>query len=234
MPLSPDLAELRRILGEPVDDAMLTLALTHRSYSYENGHIPTNERLEFLGDAVLGLVVTEYLYRSYPEESEGYLAKVRAAVVNAAALADLARSIRLGEFLFVGRGEESTGGRDKTSILADTFEAVLGAMYLSVGPERTRTFVESHVVPLIQESADMGAGLDWKTSLQEVAAERGRGAPEYRVRWSGPEHAKHFSAEVWLDDECVGFGEGSSKKVAEQHAAADAYESMTQTRHSRA
>lgn len=227
MTFSPDLVALRAIVGEPVDDDMLTLALTHRSYSYENGHIPTNERLEFLGDAVLGLVVTEYLYRSFPEESEGHLAKVRAAVVNASALADVARSMNLGDFIFVGKGEESTGGRDKTSILADTLEAMLGAIYLSVGPERARAFIESHFIPLIHDSADMGAGLDWKTSLQEIAAEHGRGVPVYRVSWTGPEHAKHFSAAVWMDDECVGMGEGSSKKVAEQQAAANAYENMT-------
>lgn len=234
MTFAPDLASLKDVLGESVDDDMLVLALTHRSYSYENGHVPTNERLEFLGDAVLGLVVTEYLYRTYPEETEGYLAKVRAAVVNASALADVARSLHLGDYLFLGRGEESTGGRDKTSILADTLEAILGAIFLSVGPERARVFIESHFTPLIRDSADMGAGLDWKTSLQEIAAECGRATPEYRVKWSGPEHAKHFSAQVWLDDECVGTGEGSSKKVAEQQAAAHAYEALLQVRHSRA
>lgn len=230
MTFSPDLVALRGIVGEPVDDDMLTLALTHRSYSYENGHIPTNERLEFLGDAVLGLVVTEYLYRSFPNESEGHLAKVRAAVVNATALADVARSLSLGDFIFVGKGEEATGGRDKTSILADTLEALLGAIYLSAGPARARVFIETHFIPLIHDSADMGAGLDWKTSLQEVAAERGRGVPLYRVSWTGPEHEKHFSAAVWLDDECVGTGEGSSKKVAEQQAAANAYENLTSQR----
>jgi len=230
----PDLAGLTQVLGEPVPDAILTLALTHRSFAYENGHVPTNERLEFLGDAVLGLVVTEYLYRTFPDETEGFLAKVRAAVVNSAALAELARTLGLGAHIYVGRGEESTGGRDKTSILADTLEAVLGAIYLSLGPERARAFIERHFIPLIQESAEMGAGLDWKTSLQELAAEHGRGAPDYRVTWSGPEHAKHFSAEVWLDDECAGTGEGSSKKLAEQRAAAHAYGSLTGSRAGRA
>lgn len=234
MSFTPDLASLRQVLGEAVDDDMLVLALTHRSYSYENGQVPTNERLEFLGDAVLGLVVTEFLYRAYPEETEGYLAKVRAAVVNASALAELARSLNLGDYVFLGRGEESTGGRDKTSILADTLEAILGAIYLSVGPERARVFIESHFTPLIRDSADMGAGLDWKTSLQEIAAESGRGTPEYRVTWSGPEHAKHFEAQVWIDGECVGTGDGSSKKVAEQHAAAHAYDTLMRARPSRA
>lgn len=234
MTFDPDLARLTKVLGESVPESVLTLALTHRSFSYENGQVPTNERLEFLGDAVLGLVVTEYLYRAFPDETEGFLAKVRAAVVNAAALADLARSLGLGAHIYVGRGEESTGGRDKTSILADTLEAVLGAIYLSLGPERARAFIERHFIPLIQESAEMGAGLDWKTSLQELAAERGRSAPDYRVTWTGPEHAKHFSAEVWLDDDCVGTGEGSSKKIAEQRAAAQAYESLTGSRAGRA
>jgi len=230
----PDLARLTAVLGEPVPDDVLRLALTHRSYSYENGQLPTNERLEFLGDAVLGLVVTEYLYRTYPDETEGFLAKVRAAVVNAAALADVARSLGLGSHIYVGRGEESTGGRDKTSILADTLEAVLGAIFLSLGSGRARAFIESHFIPLVHDSAEMGAGLDWKTSLQEVAAERGRSSPEYRVTWTGPEHAKHFSAEVWMDDECVGTGEGTSKKIAEQRAAAHAYEKMTSSHAGRA
>jgi len=232
--VDPELVRLTTALGEPVPDDVLVLALTHRSFSYENGQLPTNERLEFLGDAVLGLVVTEYLYRTYPGETEGFLAKVRAAVVNAAALADVARSLGLGAYIYVGRGEESTGGRDKTSILADTLEAVLGAIYLSLGPARARAFIEAHFIPLVHESAEMGAGLDWKTSLQEVAAEHGRGSPDYRVTWTGPEHAKHFSAEVWLDQECVGTGEGSSKKIAEQRAAAHAYESLTSSRAGRA
>lgn len=234
MTFDPDLARLKTVLGEAVPDEVLALALTHRSYSYENGQVPTNERLEFLGDAVLGLVVTEYLYRTYPEETEGFLAKVRAAVVNAAALADVARSLGLGAYIFVGRGEESTGGRDKTSILADTLEAVLGAIYLSLGPARARAFIEALFLPLVHESAEMGAGLDWKTSLQEIAAEQGRGAPDYRVTWTGPEHAKHFSAEVWLDDDRVGTGEGSSKKIAEQRAAAHAYGSLSSPRAGRA
>jgi ribonuclease-3 len=230
----PELARLKAALGEQVPDDVLVLALTHRSYSYENGHLPTNERLEFLGDAVLGLVVTEYLYRTYPDETEGFLAKVRAAVVNAAALADVARSLGLGAHIYVGRGEESTGGRDKTSILADTLEAVLGAIYLSLGAARARAFIEVHFIPLVHESAEMGAGLDWKTSLQEVAADLGRSTPDYRVSWTGPEHAKHFSAQVWLDDECVGTGEGTSKKIAEQRAAANAYESVMSSRAGRA
>jgi ribonuclease-3 len=196
-------------LGVTVDAELLRVALTHRSYSYENGGVPTNERLEFLGDSVLGIVVTEGLYRQFPDWSEGQLAKLRSAVVNATALSDVARTLGLGEYLYLGRGEDSTGGRDKTSILADTMEAVLGAVFLDLGMER---------------AAELGAGLDWKTSLQEAVALMGRGAPQYQVTDVGPDHAKVFSAEALVDGEMLGAGTGQSKKVAEQHAAAAAYE----------
>ena len=153
----------------------MTLALTHRSYAYENGGLPTNERLEFLGDSVLGIVVTETLYSQYPDWPEGQLAKLRAAVVNAGALADVARSLDLGEYLYLGRGEETTGGRDKSSILADTMEAVFGAVFLDSGIDTARAVIHLLFDPLIERAAELGAGLDWKTSLQEVAAAAGLG-----------------------------------------------------------
>jgi ribonuclease III len=208
-------------LDLPVD--LVGQALTHRSYSYENGGIPTNERLEFLGDSVLGLVVTETLYRAHPDLPEGQLAKLRAAVVNMRALADVARGLGLGGYVRLGKGEEATGGRDKSSILADTFEALLGALYLSGGLDRAAPFVQRLFDPLISSAARLGAGLDWKTSLQEAAAALALGSPEYRVESDGPDHAKTFTAHVVVGDEVLGSGDGGSKKEAEQRAAAASY-----------
>ena len=222
--MNTDTAGLLRQLDVTLDPALMTLALTHRSFAYENGGLPTNERLEFLGDSVLGIVVTETLYANYPDWSEGQLAKLRAAVVNAVALADVARSLGLGEYLYLGRGEETTGGRDKSSILADTMEAVFGAVFLDHGIDTARQVIHRLFDPLIEKAADLGAGLDWKTSLQEVAAASGRGVPEYRVSDVGPDHAKEFSAQAVIGGEVLGHGAGRSKKVAEQRAAAAAYE----------
>lgn len=228
---SPDLASLQNILGVQVDTELLALALMHRSYAYENGNVPTNERLEFLGDAVLGLVVTERLFRDNPSEAEGQLAKWRASVVNATALADVARTLDLGAFVFLGKGEEATGGRDKSSILADTMEAVIGAIYLSVGMERTRDFLEAIVVPMIAESQARGAALDWKTSLQEVSTARDLGVPEYQSTFEGPDHERVFTAHALVGGEILGSGQGRSKKVAEQEAAAQAYHALQQRDH---
>ncbi|MHB8339625.1 MAG: ribonuclease III [Mycobacteriales bacterium] len=219
-------AALDAALDVAVDAELLLQALTHRSYAYENGGLPTNERLEFLGDAVLGMVVTDTLYRSHPDLAEGHLAKLRAAVVNSRALAEVARSIDLGRWLLLGRGEESTGGRDKPSILADSLEAVLAAVYLSAGPDEAARVVHRLFDPLLSSSAELGAGLDWKTSLQELAAARGLGTPEYRVAETGPDHAKHFTATVVVGGDSVGDGEGASKKEAEQRAAEGAWTAL--------
>ncbi len=167
--------------GATLPTSAMDLAMTHRSYAYENGGIPTNERLEFLGDSVLGLVVTESLYRNYPDVSEGQLAKMRAAIVNARALADVARSLDLGAHLRLGKGEEITGGRDKSSILADTLEAVIGAVYLECGLATAEGLVRTLFDPLVARAATLGAGLDWKTSLQELTASLDLGAP-----WRSP------------------------------------------------
>lgn len=206
-----------------MDPELLERALTHRSYAYENGGIPTNERLEFLGDAVLGVVVTEALYRTHPDLPEGRLAKLRAAVVNARALAGVARGIGLGEHIKLGRGEEATGGRDKDSILADTTEAVLGAIHLSGGIEVSSVVVHRLFDPLIEEASGLGAGLDWKTSLQELAAEHSLGVPEYVITDDGPDHMKTFTARVRVAGRLYGNGKGRSKKEAEQGAAETAY-----------
>jgi ribonuclease-3 len=154
-------ARLAEMLDVPVSPALLERALTHRSYAYENGGLPTNERLEFLGDSVLGLVVTDTLFRSHPELPEGQLAKLRAAVVNMRALADVGRDLSLGSYVRLGRGEEATGGRDKSSILADTLEAVLGAVYIDRGLEAAARLVHRLFDPLIDQAATLGAGLDW-------------------------------------------------------------------------
>jgi ribonuclease-3 len=216
--------ELRAALGDPVlDPELLERALTHRSYAYENGGLPTNERLEFLGDSVLGVVVTETLYRTHPELSEGRLAKLRAAVVNARALAEVGREIGLGQHIKLGRGEQSTGGRNKASILSDTVEAVLGAVHLSGGFEVSAEVVHRLFDPLIDAASALGAGLDWKTSLQELAAEHGLGVPEYVIEDDGPDHMKTFTAQVRVGDALYGNGVGRSKKEAEQAAAETAY-----------
>lgn len=206
-------------LGVGVDPELLTLALTHRSYAYENGGLPTNERLEFLGDAVLGLTVTEKLYLSHPDKSEGELAKIRASVVNMHALAEVARSLGeggLGPHLLLGKGEELTGGRDKPSILADGMESLLGAVHLQHGIDVARTVVLRLFAELLERGPRLGAGLDWKTSLQELTAERGVGVPAYEITATGPDHDKEFTATVIVAGDARGVGVGRTKKEAEQ------------------
>jgi ribonuclease-3 len=210
-------------LGVGVDPDLLFQALTHRSYAYENGGLPTNERLEFLGDSVLGLVVTAALYRRHPEKPEGELAKLRAAVVNMKALAGVGRSLALGQYILLGRGESASGGKNKDSILADTVEALIGAVYLEHGIERSTVLVHRLVDDLLDSSAELGAGLDWKTSLQELTATSALGVPEYAVAEEGPDHAKLFHAVALVQGIPHGEGSGRSKKEAEQAAAAAAF-----------
>ncbi|MGH3470444.1 MAG: ribonuclease III [Nocardioidaceae bacterium] len=225
--LSPSRDELCAELGvADLDASLLHRALTHRSFAYENGGLPTNERLEFLGDSVLGVVVTDALYRTHPDLSEGRLAKLRAAVVNARALAEVARTLGLGPHILLGRGEESTGGRDKSSILSDTVEALIGAVYLDKGFETASEVVHRLFDPLMLAAAEMGAGLDWKTSLQELSADFGLGVPEYIIDDSGPDHAKTFVARVRVGDAVYGHGTGRSKKEAEQQAAETAWNTV--------
>jgi ribonuclease III len=221
-------AELQEALGVPLAAELLERALTHRSFAYENGGLPTNERLEFLGDSVLGLIVTDTLFREYPDLPEGQLAKLRAAVVNMRALAGVARGLQLGSYIRLGKGEEGTGGRDKSSILADTLEAVLGAVYLDRGLDQADALVHRLFDPVIARSARLGAGLDWKTSLQELTAAEILGVPEYHVEESGPDHQKSFRASVRIAGRTYGEGEGRSKKEAEQQAAEAAWTSITE------
>ncbi len=205
-------------LGVDIDPELLSLALTHRSYAYENGGIAHNERLEFLGDSILGQAVTVHLFTRHPELDEGALAKRRASVVSTVALAEVARGIGLGAYLRLGRGEDQTGGRDKDSILADTMEAVIGATFLSTGPDAAGELVLRLVAPLMADPERYGAAMDPKTSLQELAARLGMAPPTYTVAAAGPDHHRVFTATVTVGD-VARLGEGSSKKQAEMAGA---------------
>jgi ribonuclease-3 len=225
-----DQSGLAAALGVELDAELLTRALTHRSYAYEHGGLPHNERLEFLGDAVLGLVVTETLYRTHPDLPEGKLAKLRASVVNMRALADIGRGIGpdgIGAFVRLGRGEETTGGRDKSSILADTVEAILGAIYLEHGLDGAARVVHALFDELMHDVATTSAGLDWKTTLQELTAERGLGVPEYQMTSAGPDHAKVFTARAVVAGRTFAACTGHSKKESEQAAAESAWRVIT-------
>ena len=221
------LADLTQKLGVDIDPELLSLALTHRSWAYENGQAPHNERLEFLGDSVLGLAVTVRLFTGHPDLDEGSLAKRRASVVSTVALAEVARGIDLGSHLLLGRGEEQTGGRDKDSILADTMEAVIGATYLSAGPEAATALVLRLTKPLLADPERYGAAMDPKTSLQELAARLGSTPPQYSVEASGPDHDRRFVATVAVGDVRM-TGSGSSKKTAEMAAALSAWRTLSE------
>lgn len=208
------------------DPALLDSALTHRSFAFEKGGVTHNERLEFLGDAVLGLIVTDMIFRWYPGLSEGEMAKLRASTVNMHVLADAARRLGLGSDLFLGKGEELSGGRDKSSILADAFEAVLGAVYLDSGVEAATAIIESTLAEHIRDHVSQGVVRDYKTHLQEVTARRGGRVPDYQLTSSGPDHAKRFGASVYVEGKLLGEGNGRSKKEAEQAAARQALDSL--------
>ena len=224
---------LERALGQRFKrDAYRTAALTHRSYAFEQGKSETNERLEFLGDAVLGVIVTDLAYRRFPKLPEGDLAKLRAAIVNMTTLADVARELRLGEAVLLGKGEEQSGGRDKPSILADALEAVIGALYLDRGLEPARRIVERLFWPRMLTYARGGGERDYKTGLQELAAQEIAAVPQYRVTERGPDHQKEFTAVVHLAGIAYGSGSGRSKKEAEQQAAREAFERLSAERQS--
>jgi ribonuclease-3 len=209
-----------------IDPELLALALTHRSYAYEHGGIPHNERLEFLGDSVLGQAVTVMLFTTHPDLDEGQLAKRRASVVSTVALAEVARGIGLGSFLLLGRGEEQTGGRDKDSILADTMEAVIGATYLSAGADAATELVLRLTEPLLADPERYGAAMDPKTSLQELAARLGSTPPQYSIDSTGPDHDRLFTATVIVGDVRT-TGGGTSKKTAEMAAALTAWRTLS-------
>jgi ribonuclease-3 len=214
------LDELEAALGVRFTDHDVVMrSLAHRSWCAENGEPESNERLEFLGDSVLGLVVTHYVYEHYPLLPEGQLSEVRAGVVNARVLAELAKELDLGAHLLLGKGEDAAGGRAKQSILADALEAVIAAVYLDLGFAEARGLVLRCLEERIADAAAGPGGRDYKTRLQEATASRGLGRPRYLVRDEGPDHAKQFYATVFVGEEAYGEGDGRSKKQAEQAAA---------------
>lgn len=227
-PVGLDLLE--ESLGVRFNDRSLLLgSLAHRSWCAENARSSSNERMEFLGDSVLGLVVTHYVFENFPDLPEGQLSEVRAGVVNARVLAEVAREIDLGPHLLLGKGEDAAGGRAKQSILADAFEAVVAAVYLDSDLATTRDLVLRCLRERITEAVAGPGGRDYKTRLQELAAAQSIGRPRYVVRDEGPDHAKHFFASVYFGDECFGEGEGGSKKLAEQGAAWVAWTRLTES-----
>jgi ribonuclease-3 len=225
--LSEHLGPLEDRIGHKFDDlGLLEHALTHRSRAHEDasGGVIDNESLEFLGDAVLGFVIADLLFHQFPTHSEGYKSKVKAGIVSAAALARLAEAMDLGHFVLLGRGEEKTGGRQKHAILADSFEAVIAAIYLDGGIDAAREFILSRFEPLVRAAGDRAAEAsfteDWKSALQEQMQAAGRGLPHYRlVAAEGPEHRKRFEVEVIVGGQSIGKATGRSKKEAEQQAA---------------
>jgi ribonuclease-3 len=219
---------LRARLGRPfVDPALLARAMAHRSWCAESTGELSNERMEFLGDAVLGLVVTDYLYRNYPDLPEGQLAQVRASVVNAEVLAEVAEEIDIGADLRLGKGEDASGGREKPSILSDAMEAVIGAVYIDGGWEAAAELVMRLLGTRITEGAAGPGGHDYKTRLQELSARTYDELPRYHHVSEGPDHAKRFSATVSVNGDALGRGDGRSKKQAEQAAARMAWERLS-------
>lgn len=223
---TPDVRRLTEAWGISIDPDLLVLALTHRSFANEEGGLPTNERLEFLGDSVLSIVVTEKLYRDYPGHPEGHLAKMRAATVSQPALAAVARKIDLGPYILLGKGEDSSGGRNKDSILSDTVEALIGATYLTHKLEKTRKVVEDLLADLLDQVVQRGIGMDWKTTFQELAAALELSSPVYESTSTGPDHARVFTAQALVDGQVVASGTASSKKLAQHEAARAAVEEL--------
>jgi len=206
--------------------SLLQRALSHRSWCAENGGVPSNERLEYLGDSVLGLAVTESTFLAYPDLSEGGLAKIRASVVNASVLAEVASEYSIGEAVLLGKGEDLSGGREKTSILCDAFEAIIGAVYLDGGWNSANELVLASLKDRIAEAAEGPGGNDYKTLLQEIVAKNNDEGPDYVVVGEGPDHDMRFTAEVAVSDTIVGTGEGRTKKQAEQAAARHAWSDL--------
>ncbi len=229
-----DTSTLLTSVGVDLSPDILQQALTHSSFAYEQGGFD-NERLEFLGDSVLGQAITAALYHQFPDLPEGELAKRRASIVSTGALADVARGVKLGDYLRLGRGEELTGGREKPSLLADALEALVGAIFLDKGPQAAHDVVHRLMGDLVQRADELRESSDPKTALQEWAAANGKGVPKYNIADAGPDHQKVFTADVFLDGQdrsstAVGHGTGSSKKAAELAAAQAALDSLRGSR----
>jgi len=218
---------LGKALGVEIEPQLLELALTHRSYSYENGRGPNNERLEFLGDAILGFLVTSHIHDHFSDMDEGNLTKLKNAVVSAPALAQAASSINLGEYLLLGKGEIQTGGREKMNLLADTFEAVLGAAYVSKGLEAAKTIVDQHILPLLDSAEDLLLSADPKTTLLESMQQQGKAVPVYQTTHEGPDHDRTFFANLLIDGQVIASASGRSRKQAETNAAIKALSGST-------
>jgi ribonuclease-3 len=221
-----NLDELSAKLGVEIDRELLKLALTHRSYSYEHGNSPNNERLEFLGDSVLGFVVTSHIFETLTELPEGEMTKVKNAVVSARALAVIAGALGIGEYLLLGKGELATDGRNKPNLLADAFEAILGAAFVSLGYEAAHRLVEKFVFPLLDNPDDLRANSDPKTTLQERIQALGRGTPHYKTSFEGPDHNRDYSSILFINGEQISQGEGRTKKSAETAAAIKALDAL--------
>jgi ribonuclease-3 len=218
---------LGKFLGVEIEPQLLELALTHRSYSYENGRGPNNERLEFLGDAILGFLVTSHIHDHFSDMDEGNLTKLKNAVVSAPALAQAASSINLGEYLMLGKGEIQTGGREKMNLLADTFEAVLGAAYVSKGLEAAKTIVDKYIIPLLDSAEDLLLSADPKTTFLESMQQQGKAVPVYQTTHEGPDHDRTFFANLLIDGQVIASASGRSRKQAETNAAIKALSGST-------
>jgi ribonuclease III len=214
-----DYATLTMRLGISIDPGLIDLALTHSSYSYENGKTPDNERLEFLGDSVLGFIVTDYLYRANPDFSEGELSRLRNATVSAKTLSIAAMDLGLGEFIKLGKGESGSGGSSKPNILADAFEALIGAAFISGGLESARVIISKYVFPLIDDREVLLETSEPRTVLLDFAKKNGWPEPEFEVTFTGPDHQRIFFANVIIGGKTIATGEGKSRKAAEAMAA---------------
>lgn len=228
-PNTPEIGELQKRLGITLDAETFLRSLTHRSYAFENPGVENNERLEFLGDSVLSLAIAEEVFRRYPEMPEGELVKRHHVVVSTVALAKIARRLEVGRYIRLGKGERLTGGADKDSILADTMEAIFGAVYMSLGRETARELVLSLVAPLLDDEKLLNSGRDWKTDLQELATLRAWGQVNYEVSGQGPDHARIYTARAIVAGQVAGSGEGTSKKDAERLAAEAAWRVLHET-----
>ncbi len=219
-------ATLIQRLGISIEAELLELALTHSSYAYENGKIPNNERLEFLGDSVLGFVVTGHVYSENPDLDEGSLSRLRSATVSAKTLAIAANQIGLGEFVRLGKGELSTGGQTKTNILADTFEAIIGAAYLSGGLAPAKSIIDSLVLPLLSSEDELLETSEPRTVLSELLKSLGKSDASFEITHEGPDHDRTFFAEVIVDGAAISKGSGRTRKAAEAQAAVEALKTL--------
>lgn len=228
---SSDVAALAKKWGLPLEEDLLVTSLTHRSFANELGNLENNERLEFLGDSVLGLVVTEELFRRLGSAPESELASLRTAIVSRDPLARVARNLGLGSYILLGVGEMKTGGRDKDSILADTMEALIGATYLTHGLDATRDLLLKHLEPVFEDAGKDSSTLDWKTPLRVLLDAHGPDIITFETEGLGPDHDRHYVGRVYKEGILLGEGEGRTKKRAENAAAEDAYNKQLEAEH---